>query len=176
MPRYKKDVKRKITEDETRALIDSTSNKSHKAAIAILYLTGARPSEVAVLKKEDLTIEEGLLKVSLVTKKGGIDRTLFFEPDDAFIQEVVLPYVDSLPAGSFLFGFSGNPDRLKHVVYEASDRTVAPYTFRHSRLTQLAESGYTQHELMMWKGARTMESVNDYLYKSMRVNLKKRSD
>lgn len=175
MPKYKKDVKRKIEEDETAVLIGAAGNMSHKAAIAILFLTGARPSEVALLKKEDVTAEEGHLKISLVTKKGGIDRTLFFELNDAFIQDVILPHVRSLRTGEFLFGFSGNPDRLKHIIYAVSGNTVAPYTFRHSRLTQMAESGYTQHELMMWKGARTMESVNNYLYKSMRVNLKKRS-
>lgn len=176
MPKYKKDVKRRISYDETLSMIDSTPNRSHKAAVAILYLTGARPSEVSVLKKEDLTVEAGLLKISLVTRKGGIDRTLFFELDDSFVQQIIMPYVESLPASAWLFAFKGNPDRLKHIVYQMSQKTVAPYTFRHSRLTQMAESGYTQHELMMWKGAKTMESVNDYLYKSMRVNLKKRSD
>jgi integrase len=164
MPKYKKEYDRKIEPEEVQAMINKAKHPSHRFLIAVLYLTGARSSEIVELKRRDFEIVGNDLRIALRTKKGGRPRVLPFDLDSPFVRELILPYLEQLPeAESWALPFRTTP-RVRQIIYETSGNTLCPYAFRHSRLTRLAEDHATVPQLMMWKGSKDMSSVADYLF------------
>jgi len=156
-------------------MIDKTNNIQHKVCVALLYITGARPIEIAMLKTRDFTINENDIRIFLTTKKRGINRLLIFDKNTPFVQELIIPYINQLlkEGREDIFDFKTS-DRIKQIVYLLSDNKLTPYSFRHNRLTQLALAGATPYELMVFKGAKSLDSISPYIYRSpnMLVNLK----
>lgn len=132
--------------------------------IAILYRTGARPVEICMMKKEDVRLTDTHIIFSLRTVKNGLPRNIGIKRSLAFVEDVIIPYVSSLQNGEKLFDFG--PDRLRQIIYATSENKFTAYTFRHNRLTRLAEAGASSYQLMIWKGAKDMKSVSNYLYRS----------
>lgn len=167
MPKYKKDVKKEITQKEVEVLISRCSQPDHQVAIALLYLTGARPSEMVKLAKEDfISPGDGTLRIHIVTTKKGYERGLIMDIDTTpFVKSLIIPYIIALPEKSPVFGFR-TPDRLKHIIYAVSGNTLTPYSFRHNRMFRLAEAGADPFELMAWKGGKKLDSIIPYVMRS----------
>lgn len=173
MPSYKVEINRSpFTQAEISELL-TRADSSHKAdiykcLISLLYLTGARPVELAKLKASDFIQHDNpeVIGIRLSTaklKKGKYyprTRTLFINKKSAFMENV-LPYVQSLPLETPLFPFG--VIRMRQIIYAVSDKTICPYVFRHMRLTALAESGAGVNELMSWKGSQSIASVAPYI-------------
>lgn len=165
MPKYKREKNQLIEPSEAEAMINKTYNKEHKVCIALLYLTGARPSELVELKKEDFLIVGDDLQITLVTKKGGLKRIIPLSMETPYITSIIVPYVLSLKDGQFLFRFKST-ERMEQIVVKASDGKFCPYNFRHNRLSRLGMMGASLHDLMYFKGARDVDSVEPYLYRN----------
>jgi integrase len=167
MPKYLKDVKRLIEPSEVKEQLSRASNTEQKVLVVIEYFTGARPAEVVNLEKSNFTLVEGDLRVQLPTKKHGFPRLLPFDIQTTpFIKDVLLPYLDKLPApSSRLFSFK-TTTRVKQIVYETSQGKLAPYAYRHNRLTRLGLAGASVYELTAFKGASDPKSVAPYLFLS----------
>jgi len=46
-------------------------NQEHANLLLLAYLTGARPSEITLLKRENITIEKKYIRIIFQTKKEG---------------------------------------------------------------------------------------------------------
>lgn len=173
MATYKKDINQIITLTDTATAIDRSHNPRDKFLLAILYLTGARPVELAKhLKRSDFDDdpESTHLRVRIYTAKlqrakGFIEphRTLDLPKSAPFVANIIIPYLhanDDDPEG-YLIGVT--PDRIRAIVYRATKNQFCPYHFRHSRIYKLAQAGATNDQLQNWKGARDIRSISAYL-------------
>src|SRR3990170_1846805 len=152
MPLYKKEINRLVEPSEIGEMVDRTYNIEHKVCLALLYLTGARPSELTELKKEDFLLIGNDLQVTLKTKKGGATRILPFSIETPFLKGIILPFIERLADGQSIFHFKSS-ERVKQIVYGASQGKLCPYNFRHNRLSRLGMMGASPHDLMYFKGA-----------------------
>lgn len=173
MPKYKKDVKMELTSEQMEKMLENLNTENHRIALILLYLTGARPSEVLTITKKDFTITDQDIKVFIKTLKRGDDRTLIFDRTSTPFADRLVAYLEG--AEDKLFSFSSDA-RLRQIVYKASDNTVTPYTLRHNRHGKLAKEGASIYELMYWKGSKDPKSVIPYVMKSgsMVESLKKK--
>ena len=167
MGAYKKDINYIVTKADAQAMIDRARNPRDKALFALLYLTGARESELIELREKDIiaSIEEKLVYIRLTTKKLGRvkgfvigDRTLEI-PRDAPFMDAVINWASIKPG----LLFEINESRVRQLVYEYSDNRFCPMNFRHSRLTKLSRAGASVDELMYFKGAADLKSVGSYI-------------
>lgn len=149
--------------------VTKTKQARDRALLITLYLTGARGIEVQKLTKADFEpAEPGFIKIRLYTAKLGRanqkgflirERTLVLS--SPFLPEL-LAYKDNLTTPeSKLFPISTR--RMEQIVYGATEDTICPYTFRHSRLYNLAKDGAGVGELMGFKGATNINSISPYL-------------
>lgn len=182
MPEYRKaDVNRLVKREEVERMLKVIPELRDRALIVFLYLFGPRPSEVLEMKVEDVTIEPTKIIVKIPTKKierkdGKKKFKLLWRmlavrrphPRDWVIEELVR-YVEIMKRGapdSRLFPISRRT--LNWIVekwsLKALGEVLAPYNFRHTRLTMLSRAGATVDELMHWKGALDVRSVSPYLH------------
>jgi len=161
MPKYKKNIDVLVEKEETIQMMEK-SNEQYKTMISLLYLLGARPSEIVILKKDDIEILEKNIHINLQTKKGGFSRTIEYDFDTVFVKDIIIPYIESINTQN-IFSFS-SPKRVEQIVYDLSGNNLMPYNFRHSRMMKLGMLGASIFELMVFKGAKKEASVIPYVY------------
>jgi len=174
MPRYGGDIRYIVEREDVLRMFDYIKKARDRAIVSFLYLTGARPSEVVEIMRDDITVEPHRLIIRIPTKKlrqGDFEvekRELIIPrpyPRDAIDTELVT-YVESVPYGSRLFPVT--TDHILKMIKKASEEALGfrlvPYNFRHSRLTKLARAGATIETLQYWKGARSLKSIAPYLH------------
>ena len=169
MPRYKKDLEFMPRLQDplkyVRSIVDKVESAEYKTYIALIYLTGARPAEMQILYKENLKIIDNNITILIQTVKKGFPRTLIFSRESTpFITTPILPYWGSLFDGDR--AFKKDISTYKKMIYKYSDNYLTPYSFRHFRMTKLAELGAFETELKYWKGAKDFKSVEPYVHRS----------
>lgn len=166
MPIYKKDINYIVPLDLAQSMITRARNSRDALLVALSYITGARPTEIRLLKRKDLWVEGGLFFIKLKTLKLGRgtffpkDRVLKFDLEANFVK-LILDSIEYMPPEQVLIPISLR--RVEQILEELSDGKLCPYNFRHSRLTKLARKGATIDELMSWKGAKDTKSVAPYI-------------
>lgn len=167
MPKYKKNMDIIIKRIEVDEMIERAENFEHKFLIAMLYLTGARPSELLDLKREDFEVYYDYINVLLRTKKRGYPRTIQLWNDAPYVRSIILPYIEYLDRENMELAFTfQTPTWVRVIVYRLSNNKYCPYNFRHSRLTKMAKAGAGPFELMQWKGAKRFDSISPYIMHS----------
>lgn len=179
MPKYlRSDPSAEIRREDVERMVNALRDLRDRALIVFLWLFGPRPSEVLEMRAEDIDIEPTTIVARIPTKK--IKSKEHFEvvkrelkvrrphPRDWLIEELV-KYVSIMKKADPLCRlWALNRQRMYDIVARASEkglgRRIAPYTFRHSRLTKLARAGWGIEELKYWKGARTLKSIEPYLH------------
>jgi site-specific recombinase XerD len=178
MPRYNFDVKDFLLfEEDVRKMYDMANN-NEAVLISILWLTGARPGEIAILNVPDVTYTPDLLKIRLKTLKKGkggdfavTERTLEFERpkgmDVNIYIETIINHVAKLPnnEGSRVLPYTTRWAE-KHITKlgtEALGKQLTPYHFRHSVMTWLAKKRWTLDQLKYFKGANSLRSIEPYI-------------
>lgn len=161
MPKYLKDTDVIIEKNVLDQMIKKATNNQQPIMLALLYLIGSRPAEMISLKRDNFEILDKNIHIKLPTKKGGLDRTIEYDFDTVYLKDIILPYLERIREGNI---FSFGTTRLKQIVYKLSENKLMPYTFRHSRLMKLSVCGATPYELMIFKGARDVNSVAPYIY------------
>jgi site-specific recombinase XerD len=156
-----------------------------RALLICLYMTGARPSEVLDLKSDQFIKQGQSLHIKLDTKKHGQPRQLILNMKEPFIKELYL-YVSKLMPGTNVFvHYKNRYIRVRGIkTYEETtgklgyyfkkwfknlENPVNPYFLRHSRLSQLSQSGASLEELLWFKGAKSIESVMPYVHQSSAI-------
>lgn len=168
MPTYQKDISYIVEKEDAQAMIDRANSLRDKFIVAILYLTGARTTEILELRKKDIWVEGDSLFIKLRTAKLGrgkgfkVRERILEIPLEAPFTDIILKYVKLFENDEAIL-VNVNDSRIRQIVYELSDNRFCPYNFRHSRLTKLSRAGATVDELMYWKGGRTIKSVAPYL-------------
>jgi len=176
MPKYKVDINYILKPEEVVRMIEVAERERDKALISVLWLTGARPSEVIGLLRKDIKIEDMKIRITIETKKlkkGTFiphKRELVFSYNPANpdpIKTTLIRYVEKIANPDFPL-FEINDSRVRQLIYEISQKAlgfrITPYSFRHSRLTYLAKKGLTPIELMYFKGSADTRSVSKYLH------------
>ena len=160
-------------------LVANADEPMERALIQFLYVTGARPGEVAEFLYPSgwRVMDDGAVQVDIPTlklkKKEGLQikkRTLELLKDTPYLSDLN-NYFSDLVANSTVLGDIRpfpvpQPKLIWYRVSKAAKRAglpICPYVFRHARLTKLARSGATLDELMGWKGAEEVRSVGPYL-------------
>jgi len=176
MPTYSKaDTEFIVERDDLKKMLDSTNDLREKFALITLWLTGARPSEIVELNREDITIKETGIAFKMPIKKrrkGKFtvkDRILEFDrplaPNKDKLIEFVSWYVERQQFGR-VFDFTVRT--LENIVSRASKRglkrNLCPYNFRHGRMTLLGRDGASIDELMQFKGSSDVKSISPYIH------------
>jgi integrase len=169
MPRYKKDLEflARLPDPLSyiRIILERIKSPEYKTYIALLYLSGARPAEMQILYKENIKVIGENVTVLLQTVKRGFPRTLIFDKEKTpFFNGLILPYWANLFERDR--AFKKDISTYKKIVYKYSDNYLTPYSFRHFRMTKLAELGAFETELKYWKGAKDFKSVEPYIHRS----------
>ena len=151
--------KGEVQEAQDLSLLWQASSSPQGQLIALLVsLLGLTPSEIALLRQEDLQLDFQML--SLQTKKG--KRIMSFPKE-------LLPYLEGLPAGTYLFDKKGQPysrqwffNRLSEFVASIGHREwTAQYLRDQFILAQLAK-GKSPDDLAKQLGLKSRMSLEKY--------------
>lgn len=149
-----KDLRRwqKNCKDELDALI-----------ITLLYYTGARPSELCLLKWEDIEIEmeEKLIKVFLRTLKRGLNRTIWFKITD--YNDFIIHLKNQHKENELVLQGLRWWD-IRNRVYRITNNEICPYFLRHNLYSKMILKGCPLKVLQDHKGAKDERSVSYYTH------------
>lgn len=166
MPEYKVDINYIVPPSLAEQMINAANSHRDKLLVALLYTTGARPTEIRLLKRGDLWTENDVLYIKLKTLKLG--RGKFF-PQDRILKlkasnrysVLIWDIIKDMPLEQRLISVSLR--RVEQIVEKLSDKKICPYNFRHSFFTRESRNGKTPDELMYLKGAKTIDSISAYI-------------
>lgn len=163
-----------IREPEFTRLWKNAENLREHTWITTLWLTGARPQELLEMKKKDIEfIEPNIIKFRIKTKKLGTHKKFIIRTRNLklltdlrerhiYKMRQYLRRFKSPESKIFPFSRKTGYNIIQKVGYKALSRSLCPYNFRHSRMTLLAEMGYSEEKMMRFKGCLTKQSVKPY--------------
>lgn len=166
--RHDAGLDRIIPEEEARrTIIQCENSQKHLGVlVAFLWLFGCRLNEVLRLRRIDIRIEGAYLIVEMPRSKQRSEReneiphilkVLVLAP---FVQEFILPYIETREPSDSLFTWS--PQWVRKWVRKANPM-VSPHWFRKSRLSQLAIAEATDSQLTAWAGWKTSAPAKHYI-------------
>ena len=175
-PKLEKPLPRFLTEEEVAKILnvvegDTFISLRDKAILEFLYSTGARVSEAASLKIEDIDLLGGIVKVK---GKGKKERLLpLGEPAILAIRNYLKTRKDTNP---YLFinrrgtELSERAFRLivdKYIRKAALSLKVSPHTFRHSFATHLLNRGADLRSVQELLGHASISTTQVYTHLSI---------
>ncbi|MFH7880426.1 MAG: tyrosine-type recombinase/integrase [Candidatus Aenigmatarchaeota archaeon] len=151
-----------LTEEDVKKLIEKCDNLRDKALIACLYESAGRPGEILGMRIMDVTFDEYGALIVLTGKTGMRKiRLLIASP---YLANWIENHPFKQDKSSPLWILTGNVGKYQPMTYAALvkvirkaaklaglKKTINPYLFRHSRLTQLAKF-LTEQELKFYAG------------------------
>lgn len=166
---------KRIEQPECEELLRGQS-KEMKAIISLLYLTGARISEVLALTPSSFVLSKSTSEVKITIlilkrRKGrrkGTEpyrhtRTLTFSRSAPFMNHVMNYVRESRlilhPEGRL---FSISRQLVGYYIWKVS-KIIAPHSFRHSRLQKLADKGATARQIQAFAGHASITSSDAYV-------------
>ena len=170
MPMRKtKDVRLALSRAEIEAKLAGASLRD-RALVKLMFLTGARVSELVELRPEDLRVEGDYLVVELPTRKNPDVpvRAIPISLDDPWLDDV-LAWLKKVRRKGWRWLFPGK-SKDKHITDRAVRKIIArlglgwPHRLRHSRLTELARMGATDQELVRWAGWSDSRPAQFYVH------------
>lgn len=167
MPRYTKEWWTKAKQFQTplisrvdlERMLVRCKDTQEKCALLILYYSGCRPAELMLLKWRNIMKDDGDIRLSIPTLKGGIGRTIYFQIDD--VNKLLIDAKGNDP-DSIITKWK-NAWNIRDLVYGLSEKELTAYFFRHNRLSKLANAGVDPNTLKRFKGAKRLDSVEPYL-------------
>ncbi len=175
-PKKEKDLPKFLTEEEMARLIDAPQGNDlwslrDKAILEFLYSTGARVSEVVNLKKDDLDLISGIVKVK---GKGRKERILpLGEPAVRALRNYLKERKDK---SCYLFinrrggRLSDRGIRLildKYIKRLSLNCKVSPHTIRHSFATHLLNRGADLRSVQELLGHSSISTTQVYTHLSI---------
>lgn len=191
--RYKQFLKTGFIETLDRSVFDKLlarvehpkDKQQARALMILLYITGRRPSEILELRGGSVIKARNHLKLQIKTLKGGRFTTLFLPLSNPLIQEF-WAYAKNKFETFYLF-HSFRSTKAKTVTWKKQGETkskrfvelsanlyywiekwtgLPPYFLRHNRFSTMSEQGATDGDIMLAKGASSIESVRPYIHMS----------
>lgn len=181
--KYAHDISDLVDSKDVRRIYDSAKTSREQALISLLWLFGARPSEILELRKEDIKLnydedlENEFVSFTFPTKKLNADGHQFVlktrqlkilrpkDPQDLYI-ETILQYIRLLEDHELLFQYTTRWAQkvVNRLSRNSIGKKLSPYHFRHSCITRESAAGKTLDQLMHLKGAKSLDSVKMYLH------------
>jgi len=158
---------------EIKMLIDGVKNLKHRTVIMMLYSTGMRLSEIAVLKITD--IDSKNMRIKVVQGKGPKDR--FTILSEQVLQELRAYYIIYKPKEYLFNGLkSGKPFSMRSIqrlVQKAlirlslDNKNYSVHTIRHSFATHLVDHGTDLHTVKELLGHTSLKTTMRYMHLSV---------
>lgn len=174
--RYHWSVSNLIYEEDVAAMFKLAAGNYERVLLSLLWLTGARPSELLELAREDIAYDASSLTLRLKTLKLGENkknhpthRVLKFKRpsglDSNIYMETIINHIKVMqPEGQVLpYGRRWIALVVHRLAIRATNHEISPYHFRHSVLTHMAAAHATIDELKHFKGAATIDSIMVYM-------------
>lgn len=169
MPVPSKTHERILEEPEMHALFEAASPGRDRAFLRLMYVTGARISELCKLRWADLA-QPGRMTV---LGKGSKVRTLIVPVK--ILNEVLALKPKGAKLASPVFTSKGTPGAAldvrdaREIVYRARrragmDRRVSPHWLRHSHCTISLDKGCPIHVLQQSMGHKSVATTSIYLH------------
>lgn len=169
-----------LTREQMQALIDSpdtatVSGQRDQVLLLLLYNTGARVSELAGLKIQDVSLDS---RVSVrIHGKGRKNRSVPLWRQTVKLLRAWLRQLDGQPNSCLLPNARGNPmtrsgiaQRLRLAVHRSASQhpalrtmRISPHTIRHTTAMHLLQSGVDLSVIAMWLGHETTQTTHQYL-------------
>jgi integrase/recombinase XerD len=169
-----------LTRDQIQAIVDSPdastfSGQRDRVLLMLLYNTGARVSELAGLRVQDVSLES---RMSVhVRGKGRKNRSVPLWRQTVKLLRSWLRKLDGKPDSPLLPNARGNPmtrsgiaQRLRLAVEQAASEysalrssRISPHTIRHTTAMHLLQSGVDLSVIAMWLGHETTQTTHQYL-------------
>jgi len=166
-----------LSQDEVTRLIEAAANRMHRTLLILLYATGMRRSEAALLKVSD--IDSQRMVIHIHRGKGLRDRDVPLTPK---LLEVLRDYWRWKKPRIYLFPSKMGDHSIEQPI---SDKTVwnacraaairagiakklGPHTLRHCFATHLLESGADLRTIQLLMGHERLEDTTIYLHLSQR--------
>ena len=132
----------------------------NRALIAFLLDTGVRRAEVAALKLDDITLQEGMAKV---TGKGRKERIVFFAPATAKLLKSWLAIRGDGEGPFFWLTADGIHMLFRRIQKEAGLEVFHPHQLRHTAATKLLAGGADTHSVRRMLGHSSVVVTEKYL-------------
>jgi integrase/recombinase XerD len=178
-----------LAHDEIQAILDAPdsstrSGRRDRVMFEVFYNTGARVSEVARLKLEDIDLDRG--GTVLLTGKGRKQRTLPLWKNTVRSLRKWLPEIPNdatnpvFPnAANRFLSRSGIESRLKRAVTTAArqcpsltSRSISPHTIRHTTAMHLLQSGVDITVIALWLGHENPTTTHLYVEADLQMKQK----
>lgn len=167
-----------LSEAEVNALLDAPDTETliglrDRTLLEVLYATGLRVSELVELKRQNLGLEQGVIRVM---GKGQKERLVpLGESAREWLARYLLEARPELPdpRGVSVFpGRSGEPmtrqtfwHRIKHWARVAGiDRAISPHTLRHAFATHLVNHGADLRVVQLLLGHTDLSTTQIYTH------------
>lgn len=169
-----------LTREQMQVIVDSPdiatfSGRRDRVLLLLLYNTGARASEIAGLRIQDVSSES---RASVhIRGKGRKNRSVPLWQKTAKLLRSWLKQLDGTPDSPLLPNARGNPltrsgiaQRLQYAVQrsipeEPSLRSlrISPHLIRHTTAMHLLQSGVDLSVIAMWLGHESTQTTHQYL-------------
>jgi integrase/recombinase XerD len=180
MKRFDRTTIRHLTRDQMQAVLDAPdavtlAGQRDRLLLLLLYNTGARVSEIAGLKVQDVCLES---RSSVhVFGKGRKRRSVPLWRETVTLLRQWLRQTRGKPDSPLLPNARGGPmsrsgvaQRLRLAVTNASAKhpglqsiRVSPHTIRHTTAMHLLQSGVDLSVIAMWLGHESIQTTHQYL-------------
>lgn len=177
---------RYLEKNEMETLLSVPDRKTEQGSrdyvlLLFLYNSGARASEVASLKINDLEIDyPGQVPRVTIYGKGNKARVCPLWDNTA---QLLLPYIDRLKTESVFLNRYGEPitrfgiyemvtryaEKASYVMPSIKEKCVSPHTIRHSTASHLLEAGVDINTIRAWLGHVSVNTTNIYAEVNMRM-------
>lgn len=169
-PRVKVRVPDILSHEEIVRMITVTENPKHRLLIELMYSSGLRVSEAVGLRKEDVLLNQKLIKVR--NGKGNKERMVILS--QYFLDEFVKYVKEHKDESPFVFpSESGNPHitirTAQMIVQDAARKAkvgkrIGCHILRHSFATHLLESGTDIRYIQKLLGHSRLETTSIYTH------------
>jgi len=170
-----------LTREQMQAIIDSPdaatfSGQRDRILLTLLYNTGARVSELAGLRVQDVSLES---RMSIhIRGKGRKNRFIPLWRQTVKLLRVWLRQLNGEPGSPLLPNARGKPmtragiaQRLTLAVNRASKRaaldsvqiSISPHTIRHTTAMHLLQADVGLSVIAMWLGHESIQTTHQYL-------------
>lgn len=151
-----------LTENDLVNWLGNCQSDLDKLVLLLLYYTGARPSELAMLTWGNLAVKGEVISINIPTLKRGVGRTIFIPINDKtnYLVEKINDLDKTKKDDLVLQGLKWW--NIRDRIYRITNNEMCPYFFRHNRMSQLAEAEASVYDIRYFKGAKSIASVEPY--------------
>jgi site-specific recombinase XerD len=166
-----------LSQEEVVRLIDAAPNRLYRAILVLLYATGVRRAEAALIKVAD--IDSQRMVIHIRQGKGARDRDVPLTPK---LLEELRSYWRWKKPRIYLFPSTSGRQGVEQPISDKTvwhacraaakragiEKKIHPHTLRHSFATHLLEAGTDLRTIQLLMGHERLEHTTVYLHLSQR--------